>query len=447
MAKGDNNDKNNPLKYGVLNPVDEPNKQRHLPSSDSDGPEGHLQRVSDVVRGSLFSGEISVDGEYNGVVLKKAGVGTDLDPDTSNNWEYMYDKLSEFGETPGERVYYYVRVPEIHAMNPIPKNRTEIKKIKLHDKFLDKSEDGIGVGDIVRVSFYNGQGIWMPYIIEKDGNYDGLYPESIATIAKSLVGHKSSESSGLEKGYTPKNSSTKGGSRGIKDKKVGDKLVLELKPPSEYDHYSQNRVRSKVYGTLPMNSDLAVDVKSYNAQRKLHKLAAKRFEKLRDAASEEGFEFEVISGLRRHRWNSKQHYRNYLKKNYESVAKGRRMVAFDSPHETGLAMDLASVDPKTGNRGTRDGNDPRSAIWPESGTISKQEQTEEFKWLKNNAYKFGFSPYLAEPWHWECLVPLKNWKNGNEFIPSSKDFSYRVHEYLRKNKQINTTQERIINHL
>jgi D-alanyl-D-alanine carboxypeptidase len=67
---------------------------------------------------------------------------------------------------------------------------------------------------------------------------------------------------------------------------------------------------------------------------------------------------------------------------------GSAGLAMNSPHFTGRALDLyvggSPVDTKDSNR----------AI---------QVNTPAYRWLVNNAERFGFRPYFYEPWHWEYV--------------------------------------------
>jgi D-alanyl-D-alanine dipeptidase len=108
-----------------------------------------------------------------------------------------------------------------------------------------------------------------------------------------------------------------------------------------------------------------------------------------------GFPLLVASGWRPHRWASREQYEQVLIQKYGSVAKGRLYLAFDSPHETGLAMDLGC-----------------GGLEPVSATIEKQKSTPLFKWLVENAYKYNFTPYRVEPWHWECRISLNAYDSG-----------------------------------
>lgn len=79
-------------------------------------------------------------------------------------------------------------------------------------------------------------------------------------------------------------------------------------------------------------------------------------------------------------------YQNQLRQ--KSPNSGTAGLAVNSPHFTGRALDLYvggdPVDTKDSNR----------AI---------QVNTPAYRWLVNNAERFGFRPYFYEPWHWEYV--------------------------------------------
>jgi len=83
-------------------------------------------------------------------------------------------------------------------------------------------------------------------------------------------------------------------------------------------------------------------------------------------------------------------------KKFGSVKEGRRWVAYNSPHETGLAVDFGV-----------------GGLEPSRRTRKKQRQTPLHNWLVENAHHFGFHPYKTEPWHWEFPIGLKAWKSGD----------------------------------
>ncbi|MEA2206321.1 MAG: zinc D-Ala-D-Ala carboxypeptidase [Blastocatellia bacterium] len=72
----------------------------------------------------------------------------------------------------------------------------------------------------------------------------------------------------------------------------------------------------------------------------------------------------------------------------ESPTSGSAGLAVNSPHFTGRALDLYvggdPVDTKDSNR-------------------ALQVRTPLYRWLVNNASRFGFVPYCYEPWHWEFV--------------------------------------------
>lgn len=61
-----------------------------------------------------------------------------------------------------------------------------------------------------------------------------------------------------------------------------------------------------------------------------------------------------------------------------------------SAHRTGTALDL-NVGWAVGH--AADGTSPENRL--------HQTRTEAYRWLVNNADRYGFVPYVFEPWHWE----------------------------------------------
>ncbi len=178
--------------------------------------------------------------------------------------------------------------------------------------------------------------------------------------------------------------------------------------------YEEKRVLVKVYGSLPATSPFLVPVPTApgKPQQKLHVLAATGFGALASAALHDlGLVLLVASGWRPHRWASFDQYRSVLVSKYkealvgklhrpvndeEVFAYGRKFLAFDSPHETGLAVDFGC-----------------GGLSPVSATITQQKQTPFFNWLVGNADRFGWTPYKQEPWHWEHCVSLAAYRTGH----------------------------------
>lgn len=162
--------------------------------------------------------------------------------------------------------------------------------------------------------------------------------------------------------------------------------------------YEERRVRVKNYGVLPRNSPLLAEIPSTRRKPlKLHKLAAAAFHKMAEEVMEElGIELKAASAWRRHRWQSWEHFEETMIKKYGSVRAGRKWVAYDSPHETGLAVDFGV-----------------GGLEPSRRTATKQRETPLHKWLVENASRFGFHPYKCEPWHWEFSISRKAWETGD----------------------------------
>jgi LAS superfamily LD-carboxypeptidase LdcB len=162
--------------------------------------------------------------------------------------------------------------------------------------------------------------------------------------------------------------------------------------------YVERRVTTAYYGTLPGSSSLLIPVPTTPGHRpqRLHTLAANAFQPMAAAVENDlGITLRCASGWRPHRWTSRAQYEAFVIQRYGSVAKGRLYLAFDSPHETGLACDFGCG-----------GLEPRSA------TIETQKQTPLFHWLIANADKFGWTPYKVEPWHFEHWLSLDSYRSG-----------------------------------
>lgn len=149
-----------------------------------------------------------------------------------------------------------------------------------------------------------------------------------------------------------------------------------------------NRVRVRDYGVLPGGSKLLVEIPSVGVPQRLHWCAAEAFRDLAGAVKAAlKIDLQAASAWRPHRWASRRDYEAYLLRNYKSMAEGRKWIAFDSPHETGLAVDLGV-----------------GGLWPTRKTIDQQRERPLYKWLVRHAAKYGMVPYTAEPWHWEFPI-------------------------------------------
>lgn len=432
------------IRYGGLNPIDDPPNSRYMMGGDATSTSNTLQ-VAEASRRILYESEVSLDGEFRGIVLPSSNEDYPFDPSYENNpiAGALDTALGVFGLDWGGNMYY-VRVPELHANIPLPDNLTdkEVSKVSgLHDLFLNESEDSVAPWDLVMVSFYDNNGLWNPKIIRYIDSFDqiknGRASEAKSEYNKSKSKNLNNASSFNAEQYAQNNKSTKAASERIVKGKT--EVILEQGTP-----YKENRVRRDVFGNLPINDSMNMEVIGGTSEtEKLHRLVALRFKSMRNAALSEGLDLRVQSGNRRHRWRDYDHYISYLKSEYGSIQEGKRTVAFASPHETGLAIDIASA-----RKGTpylhysladnAFSDESRYGLYPDSTYRVQQKQSPEFKWLVKNAHKYGFTPYKYEPWHWECQIPVEAWKTGNEF---TDDFNVYVTERLVQNKDITTRNE------
>ncbi|MDD9942432.1 MAG: M15 family metallopeptidase [Myxococcales bacterium] len=162
-------------------------------------------------------------------------------------------------------------------------------------------------------------------------------------------------------------------------------------------HHVERRVRVADLGSMPRSSAHLAEIDGVaGKQLRLHHLAAKDYRALVDAANKEaGLDLRACSAWRPHRWKSKAEYDAFVTKEYGSVREGRKWLAYSSPHETGLCIDFGS-----------------EGLEPKRKTVSRQRATAAYAWLVDNAYRFGWTPYKREPWHWEHPLSLRAWITG-----------------------------------
>ena len=148
-----------------------------------------------------------------------------------------------------------------------------------------------------------------------------------------------------------------------------------------------------VNGTIIVNKKYGLDENyTYKDNQELYDEATEAFEKMQKDAEKDGAWFHIVS-----------RYRSYAVQNwvYESYKKERKNVdTFSakpgySEHQTGLAFDLNGEDQETSSN-------------------EKFEGTEQYKWLNENAYKYGFilrypenkkkiTGVIYEPWHYRYV--------------------------------------------
>jgi len=161
--------------------------------------------------------------------------------------------------------------------------------------------------------------------------------------------------------------------------------------------YVERRVKVSTYGTLPERSSLLVPVPAASpGAKRLHGVAAQSLARMAAAVQGElGIELKIASAWRAHRWTSRAQYEAVLVQRFGSIAEGKRWLGFDSPHETGLAVDFGV-----------------GGLWPSRSTAEAQRRQPLHRWLMARAWEFGWHPYKTEPWHWEHPLSLEAFKSG-----------------------------------
>ena len=120
----------------------------------------------------------------------------------------------------------------------------------------------------------------------------------------------------------------------------------------------------------------------------MQKEAATYFKKMSDSAKVDGISIKNVSGYRSYDTQTYL-YNNYVKEDGVAKADTYSARAGTSEHQTGLASDINSVS-------------------------TSFENTDAFKWLSKNAYKYGFilrypkgkefiTGYMYEPWHYRYV--------------------------------------------
>lgn len=120
----------------------------------------------------------------------------------------------------------------------------------------------------------------------------------------------------------------------------------------------------------------------------LDERALKAYESMYDAAKLDGITLVILSAHRTHAFQ-KNLYNRYVEKNGQMAADTFSARPGHSEHETGLAVDLNDIS-------------------------EKFDQTKAFKWLDENAHRYGFilrypkgkthlTGYVYEPWHYRFV--------------------------------------------
>ncbi len=167
---------------------------------------------------------------------------------------------------------------------------------------------------------------------------------------------------------------------------IGPKPTLPF-TPVPVESPGGGRIKDK---REPRQGDLVTVIGYKGRKVSLHRLAAQALEVMIQAARGDGIPkplLELVSGYR-----SVAHQEKLWKiglKKHGSAEEARKWIAppGHSAHHSGRAVDLwmgLGI-------GKRNASAMRKGI--------------AYKWMVNNAVRFGFYPYEAEPWHWEYNPP------------------------------------------
>ena len=162
--------------------------------------------------------------------------------------------------------------------------------------------------------------------------------------------------------------------------------------------------------------ELVPAVSSDPDSKKLVPEAAEYYNKMYQAAKEDGITLTTVSGYRSYERqktnfeNKISYYENLGNSRTEATQKAARVILppGTSEHNAGLAMDICSLE-------------------------QTFENTEAFAWLSRNAVKFGFilrypkdkediTEIIYEPWHWRYV--------GVEYAAKIKESGKTLEEYL-----------------
>lgn len=159
----------------------------------------------------------------------------------------------------------------------------------------------------------------------------------------------------------------------LKDREVASPDRLVIVPSSEFYDPTRaeelRRVERTTYVAYKKMVAAAVADRSLGLARGAHG----------ELAAGEKF-LKIISAFR------SREYQDKLRR--ESPNSGTAGLAVNSPHFTGRALDLYV------------GGEPVDTL---DSNRAVQVETRVYKWLVQNAERFGFRPYFYEPWHWEYV--------------------------------------------
>ena len=221
-------------------------------------------------------------------------------------------------------------------------------------------------------------------------------------------------------------------SQGLKPQKKNPSFIKQLQKDSIYKKENKNRYLSyknkypnKTNKSILINVNIGLDQKPYSnikvinlptkintlvnkynyldkdyipddlelitSNIKLRTIAKNYFEKLQNSAKKENLNIIPVSGYRSYSYQEKL-YNNYVSIDGQDKADTYSAKPGHSEHQTGLAIDICTKEK----------------------TYTEFESTIEFKWMQENAHKYGFilrypknkehiTTYQYEPWHYRYV--------------------------------------------
>lgn len=198
-------------------------------------------------------------------------------------------------------------------------------------------------------------------------------------------------------------------STGCKDKFY--KNIKEVKNPN--DLLVLVNKNNKLNDDFIPSDLIELDLKYSNKEKYLKKDAALAFYKLSEDASKLGYKIIVVSGYRSYTYQEKL-FNYYVEEKGMDYALMCSAKPGHSEHQTGLAIDV-------------EGSNLDYNLFDESN---------EFKWMINNAYKYGFilrypkgmediTGFKYEPWHYRYV--------GKDVAKEIYEKNITFEEYLENN--------------
>lgn len=178
--------------------------------------------------------------------------------------------------------------------------------------------------------------------------------------------------------------------------------------------------------THPISENYSIPLIAYDNNNKINKRIKSSLDEMNQDAKSQGINLFLRSAFRTYATQKSYYdsqYNAYIKAGLSSEEAAKKTAELTAPpgcseHQTGLALDIISVE------------------WQNAGGILSAafEGTDAFRWLNNNAYRYGFvlrymkdkttiTGYSYEPWHYRYV--------GTQAAQYMKDHNLCLEEYLK----------------